>query len=54
MLRAEGDRTGLLALSRRLLARDPTWILDRVFAGNLVRGLLAGSGRSDRERARPA
>jgi glycosyltransferase involved in cell wall biosynthesis len=54
MLRAEGDRAGLLALSRRLLARDPSWILDRVFAGNLVRGLLAGSGRSDRERARPA
>jgi glycosyltransferase involved in cell wall biosynthesis len=50
-LRAEGDRAGLAALSRRLLARDPAWILDRVFAGNVVRGLLARPRRSAGEGA---
>jgi hypothetical protein len=54
MLRAEGDRAGLAALSRRLLTRDPRWILDRVFAGNVVRGLLSRSGRAGRGSAPPA
>ena len=54
MLRADGDRAGLAALSRRLLARDPRWILDRAFTGNVVRGLLARPGRSDHRSEPPA
>ena len=47
--RTEGD-----ARSRRLVARDPSWLLDRAFAGNVVRGLLARPGRSNRGSAPPA
>lgn len=45
LLRERGDRAGLAALARRLLARDPAWILDRAFAGNVARGLLGRRGR---------
>lgn len=47
MLRERGDRAGLAELGRGLLARDPSWILDRGFGGNLARGLL---GRPRRPR----
>lgn len=54
MLRSEGDRKGLASLARRLLATDPSWLLDRRFVGNLARGLLRGSRRVPGEDTRSA
>jgi glycosyltransferase involved in cell wall biosynthesis len=40
MLRAERDRSGMIALAWSLLAADRSWLADRGFLANVSRGLL--------------
>lgn len=51
MLRADRDRRALIALARSLLAVDRSWLRDRSFLANVIRGLI---DRSIRPRGKEA